>query len=621
MNWQSALTKNLVVLLALLLGIALYFLYLGLFPAPSTSPIAFDPQSAWQLPQPDLSNLTAGYPDVNASLITHTTIFYANNASAAYAWTYSHHPHVAVVNGSSSLILVSFSSGLRDEDADGQHVLYSRSTDAGLTYSTPIELFPSALGPGQSAQWYMADSLVRAMCSEGFVQTADGRTFALAELYGVSNVSAIAGLSHEGAGWKRTGYGRVALELNSTDGSVLSAPCWLQPSRYAAALAGTPYGPSTPLCDDWDVLVPLLSLGANEPAWSWSLMSDNHQVQAAAPASQITEPTHALPFNSSSLCRFWRLLSPAGNRTLYVECSNSSTETGAADLSFNGWYNGTDELARGPYGPYAAIIASNIPDANSKAFFGAFPPSSGNGRSTYPSWQSPANLTHFLIHNPNRDGPTPRSPLTISTCVDNSTFTAAANLRSQPTSPRYYGLYKDSGYQYPSAAVRSTAAINGSSQDTLLVVYSVNKEDIVISRMRVSDLPRNASALGTGAASTANFGKGRTHWQRDCSAHPSSAARLTHGCLICCLCARLRLWAVRRVYLLHPLHCCSGDHRCADVEGAERGPASGAGGGEACCGGGDDEAGRHQRLGGEEGGSDQRRRRRRVRRRRGGGGR
>ena len=405
---------------------------------------------------------------------------------------------------------MSWSNGLVNEDADGQRVLYQWSKDSGYIWSPPIELFRPALNASQSPSAYNASLIQRALCSEGFLQMTDGRIFALAEIFGQSDVT---GILHEGTGLKATGFGRVAREVNSTDGTPIGEACWLQPSRFASRLVGTPYDVDVMrLCDEEDLLVPLLSYGANQPAWSWSVLSSElHHVYANNASSQsndVTEATHAVVFNTSSVCRLWRMRSPAVNRTLYIECTNTST---TADATYNGWYNGTDELVPRWYS-YPDITATNIPDANSKSYLGAFPPSSGNDRSTYVSWKSPANLTHFLLHNPCHvtvDGdPNVRFPLTLSTSTDNSTFTAIASLHPMaPIAPRFPDPSKNRGYFYPSAAIQQGTPSNGTTNDTMIIVYAINKEDIGMSIIRVVDIPRVVPEMGA-AGGADSFGKG-----------------------------------------------------------------------------------------------------------------
>ena len=453
----TALAKNLLVLFALLLGVILLFLYLALFPDTSTPTLPIDPLSLAAFNLSTTAQPTP-IPQLNDTVLTHTVLYRANNASVDSNWTYSHYPVLYVVNGSSSLLLAAWSSAVQDEDSDGERILY-----AGITTTTPInstrpitnvtmphtELFPSALVPGQHAvRNYNETQLVRAMCPDAFLQTADGTLYAVAELYGSSNVS---GMAYEGEGYKNTGYGRVARQLSAVDGSIVGSVCWLEPSKYAGALIGTPYAtqPTLHYCLDTPELLTLLADPANQPPWSWALESDNHAVLAADGSGGLGEPTHAVAMANDEVCRLWRSFGEVAplNHTLYIECTNTTAYTAGT----SGWFSGTGDLMhRGGYN-YSSIVATNLPDANSKAFLGAFPESSGNAISAYRSYKSPANLTHYLVSNP---VPTSaglvadRSPLTVATSVDNGrTFNGIAALQSAYTEPRYPGRLKNKGYQ------------------------------------------------------------------------------------------------------------------------------------------------------------------------------
>lgn len=86
--------------------------------------------------------------------------------------------------------------------------------------------------------------------------------------------------------------------------------------------------------------------------------------------------------------------------------------------------------------------------------------------------------TTYLINNP---GPTQfdRSRLTIALSENSTTFDRALLLRGEPTKKRYEGQYKLDGWQYPHAVCWS---------GYLYVVYSINKEDIGLTRIALIDL-------------------------------------------------------------------------------------------------------------------------------------
>ena len=520
-----ALAKNLLVLFALLLGCLLLFLYLELFPGESTVVTPLDPlhlaaftyNTTAYTPNSTLSPANATtIPQLPEWALTHTTLYRADGTNASSTYTYAGYPLLYIVNGTSPLLLAAWASSVQDENADGQRVVYSAvrvSSPANRTNTTaaaspPAVLFPSAVPP---ARTFNVTGLLRGLIPAAFVQLSDGSLYAVAELDGQSDVT---GLPHEGAGVRGTGYGRVARQLSTADGSIVGDVCWLEASKYApGALDGTLYAvpPATPYCEAQDraELIALLAAPATQPPSSWALESDNHPV-VAGDGAVLGEPTHAVPVANNETCRLWRSLGPAAplNHTLYIECTNNT-----ADATTAGWFNGTGDFEHRGNWTYAAITATNIPDANSRPFLGAFPASSGNARSYYRSYHSDANLTHFLLSNP---VPTPdgvagtRSPLTVATSVDAGlSFSAIAALRSAPTAPRYKGYGKNAGYMYPSAVVRAGGYVNGSSLDVLHVLYAENKEDIVLTSVAVNDLPRNVSALtGPAGSGSDSFGKG-----------------------------------------------------------------------------------------------------------------
>ncbi|MCP4643704.1 MAG: hypothetical protein GY851_24875 [bacterium] len=90
----------------------------------------------------------------------------------------------------------------------------------------------------------------------------------------------------------------------------------------------------------------------------------------------------------------------------------------------------------------------------------------------------------FLINNP---GPRlwDRSKLTIALSDDGVTFDRVWIIRSEPTTQRFTGADKLDGWQYPHATVW---------QNHLYVAYSVNKEDIVVTRIAMDDLTERTAA-------------------------------------------------------------------------------------------------------------------------------
>jgi len=112
---------------------------------------------------------------------------------------------------------------------------------------------------------------------------------------------------------------------------------------------------------------------------------------------------------------------------------------------------------------------TNIPDATSKCVAGILPGGTyyliGN---QFLHERQAASTRHCL-----------RDPLTIALSSDGYEFTAAYPVRYGCPRRRYKGRGKGTGFQYPSATIA-----NGK----LWIVYSVNKEDIEMSVMNLSDL-------------------------------------------------------------------------------------------------------------------------------------
>lgn len=83
----------------------------------------------------------------------------------------------------------------------------------------------------------------------------------------------------------------------------------------------------------------------------------------------------------------------------------------------------------------------------------------------------------FVIWNPSQKHG--RIPLVIALSRDGKTFDRAFVLRGEPTKQKFEGRAKNDGWQYPNALVW---------RGSFWVIYSVNKEDVVISEIQMKDL-------------------------------------------------------------------------------------------------------------------------------------
>ncbi len=86
--------------------------------------------------------------------------------------------------------------------------------------------------------------------------------------------------------------------------------------------------------------------------------------------------------------------------------------------------------------------------------------------------------TTYLINNPMPES-FDRSVLAIALSRDGVTFDRALSLRGEPTNGRFDGRSKLDGWQYPDAIVW---------QEHLYVFYSINKEDVGVTRIALADL-------------------------------------------------------------------------------------------------------------------------------------
>ncbi|MFT5466712.1 MAG: hypothetical protein ACI8UO_001812 [Verrucomicrobiales bacterium] len=84
----------------------------------------------------------------------------------------------------------------------------------------------------------------------------------------------------------------------------------------------------------------------------------------------------------------------------------------------------------------------------------------------------------YLINNPG-PGKMNRGTLAIALSEDGVLFDRAWIIRNEPTTQRFSGKGKKDGWQYPNSLVWN---------DSLFVVYSVNKEDVWLTRIRLDAL-------------------------------------------------------------------------------------------------------------------------------------
>jgi predicted neuraminidase len=106
---------------------------------------------------------------------------------------------------------------------------------------------------------------------------------------------------------------------------------------------------------------------------------------------------------------------------------------------------------------------TNFPDSTSRFFLRRLP----DGQT-------------IMINNPSATQ-YDRSVLALSSSNDGVTFDRSVALRNDPATQDFGGKHKVDGWQYPNALVWN---------ETLIVAYSINKEDIALTRIEMDSLPR-----------------------------------------------------------------------------------------------------------------------------------
>ena len=116
---------------------------------------------------------------------------------------------------------------------------------------------------------------------------------------------------------------------------------------------------------------------------------------------------------------------------------------------------------------WTAPVQTQIPDSRAKTCAGVLPLKNGG---------ADISSLRYIIGNqlPKRFD---RDPLTISLSTDGVSWDRILAVRAGAPKQRYPGFGKGPGYQYPAAALLD--------DETLVVAYSVNKEDIAVTRIKL----------------------------------------------------------------------------------------------------------------------------------------
>ncbi|WP_433190215.1 exo-alpha-sialidase [Actinoallomurus sp. CA-150999] len=269
----------------------------------------------------------------------------------------------------------------------------------------------------------------------GRVVTADGYATIGGDVYAVAEVW----------DWVRTesdtvkrGWGRIARRVapNGTLGPIF----WLEMTSPEPK----PGFPSYPNASDPRYgaiarqIAAYLADPRNTPPWDYK--SGWTEDVPAADGQKLAHPTHAYVQADGTYVRIWR---DSNTGRLYAQASHDHGRT------------------------WDPAIRTSLPDARSKSFVGRLP----DGQA-------------YIVGNEQPGGH--RDPISISLASDGVHFDRVGVIRYAAPPLRYTGAHKNLGFEYPSAIATNT---------DLWVVYSVNKEDVAITKVPLSSLPVTVADL------------------------------------------------------------------------------------------------------------------------------
>ncbi len=347
--------------------------------------------------------------------------------------TFNHHSYLAHYRG---VLFASWDSQARDENTSGQHGVFRYSSDGGKTWSDPEPLFPPLAKNVPASETKERNPF---QTSQGFVKI-DGR------LYAVTNVDK--SLGEKVYRFNEVSRIRIGLLARSvqTDGT-LGEIFWLSKT----APEPEPGFPAYPTGDR--SLVAGINAHFKEPANLPQLVFGPRAHPDSDDEHRMTEPTPTWQLDNGDWVRLYRDVgSIYGKTRREVEVSKSRRNYAA--FSFN-----NDKTWTTP-------TRTNFPDSCARSNAGKLP----DGQVYV--------INNILPLSPKKGG---RSMLAISLSRDGLEFDRSAIIRFVAPEQRYEGKAKSIGYQYPHSAVGG---------EYLWVIYSVNKEDIEIARIPLSQLDK-----------------------------------------------------------------------------------------------------------------------------------
>lgn len=353
-----------------------------------------------------------------------TTLFKATLETG----TFAHHSHIIHFNG---VLYATWDNHIQDENGSGQRGLLRRSLDQGKSWLPAEILFPSQ------------DEMLPA--SEGYIgrrfQTSNGFVVIDNTLYALSDVADWTGQDIKSR--HRVTIGRLCRSVNS-DGT-LGEIFWVL-EKAPEPVAGFPaYPAGSP------VLVKKINTYIKQPGHEIQLNFGRGIHPVSDDNHGLGEPVPSWKLDDQTLVRLYR---DGGSKKAHsrMETEETKSRRNYAAFSFD---NGKT---------WTAPTRTSFPDACARSNAGHLP----DGQVYV--------INNMLPLSTKKGG---RALLGISLSKDGLNFDRAAVIRFLPPPKKFDGRAKSVGYQYPHSVVVG---------NNLWVIYSVNKENIQVTKIPVSEL-------------------------------------------------------------------------------------------------------------------------------------